>query len=391
MTGLYIHIPFCLRRCEYCDFITDAGMTKIIPAYLHSLVKEIRFVGDLVGKGQESVGSIYIGGGTPSLLRAQQVAEIIDEVANQFVVAEHAEVTLEANPGTTQALDFAGLLGAGVNRLSLGAQSFVEKELIALGRIHTVDQIKRSFVQAREAGFNNISLDLIFGIPGQTLQTWQSSLEAVLALRPEHLSLYSLILEDGTPLFERVKEGSVCLPDSDLVADMYLLARDLLLRTGFVHYEISNWAREENLESAHNKVYWRNQPYHAFGTGAHRRFNDYRTSNVENTIEYIRRMMTDQPLEPHSISPATAEVLEITPEISMQETMMLGLRLVREGVSEREFFERYQQQMSYVFAKEIRHILARGLVEWVESTNGRALRLTQAGMMIGNQAFMEFV
>ena len=391
MTGLYIHVPFCRRRCEYCDFITDAGMTKFIPAYLHALVKEVRFVGERVGKITDPIGSVYLGGGTPSLLSAQQVSGLLAEVRSHFEVIANAEVTLEANPGTTSSLDFGGLLATGVNRLSFGAQSFLDQELKSLGRIHTVDQILTSFTQARKAGFKNISLDLIFGIPGQTLETWQTSLDAVIALYPEHLSLYSLILEEGTPLFERVKEGTVVLPESDRVADMYLLAREALAKSGYEQYEISNWAREERIESVHNKVYWHNQPYHAFGTGAHRRFDDYRSSNVENTIEYIRRMTIDQPLEPDWISPATAEVLEITPKVSMQETMMLGLRLVREGVSEREFFERYQQQMSDVFAKEIRHILARGLVEWVELTNGRALRLTQPGMMIGNQAFMEFV
>ena len=391
MTGLYIHIPFCLRRCEYCDFITEAGMTKIIPAYLNALLKEVRFVGEHSRNKDECISSIYLGGGTPSLLRADQVKTLLDQVKAQFQISEDAEVTLEANPGTTRTMDFEGLLAAGVNRLSFGAQSFHDDELKALGRIHSTAQITASFLLAREAGFVNISLDMIFGIPGQTLETWHESLRAALALKPEHLSLYSLILEEGTPLFDQVTQGKVRLPEGDVVADMYLLAREVLGKAGFGHYEISNWAREERLESQHNKVYWYNQPYHAFGTGAHRRLDNYRSFNVENTIEYIARMMAEQPLEPDWISHATAEVLEITPKTSMQETMMLGLRLVREGVSEKAFFERYQKEMTVMFAKEIRHILARGLVEWVSDANGRALRLTYQGVMVGNQAFMEFV
>ncbi|MGB4594327.1 MAG: radical SAM family heme chaperone HemW [Anaerolineaceae bacterium] len=391
MTGLYIHIPFCLRRCEYCDFITEAGMTKIVPAYLNALVKEVRFVGERSGKRGGPIESVYIGGGTPSLLRADQVKVVLGEVKQQFEVVKGAEVTLEANPGTTRSLDFGGLLEAGVNRLSFGAQSFLDDELKALGRIHSVEQIIASCEQARLAGFDNISLDLIFGIPGQTLETWKNNLQAVFALNPEHLSLYSLILEEGTLLFEHVSQGKMHLPEGDVVADMYLMARVMLGEAGFEHYEISNWAREERLESQHNKVYWHNQPYHAFGTGAHRCFDGCRSFNVENTIEYIGRMMSEPLLWENWLSPATAEVLEVTPKISMQETMMLGLRLVREGISERAFLDRYGQEMTSVFAKEIKRILARGLVEWVDGSDGRVLRLTQQGVMVGNQAFMEFV
>lgn len=387
MTGVYIHIPFCLRRCAYCDFITDARMSKIIPAYLDGLLKEIRFVGQNNIAEHSEIGSIYFGGGTPSLLRADQVKRVIDEIIARFAVEKSAEITLEANPATSVEINFAGLLKAGINRLSLGAQSFINSELTVLNRIHSVEQITQSVEQARQEGFSNISLDLIFGIPGQTLETWCESLSAALMLDVEHLSLYSLILEEGTPMAKAVTAGEVKLPDDDEVADMYALAREKLRSGGYEHYEISNWAKRPELESRHNKVYWLNEPYHGFGTGAHRRLDNYRSNNTLDTLDYLRRMNEGVLDKPEFISPATVECFQITPKVSMQETMMLGLRLVREGVSARRFRERYCVDIEEVFAKEVRHLLNRGLAEW----QGRTLRLTSQGLSVGNQAFMEFV
>lgn len=366
-------------------------MSKIIPAYLDGLLKEIRFVSQNDDARHANIGSIYVGGGTPSLLRADQVKRVIGEISTRFEVEKCAEITLEANPATSAEIDFARLLNVGINRLSLGAQSFIAEELTALNRIHSVKQITQSVAQAREVGFTNISLDLIFGIPGQTLETWSESLSAALALGVEHLSLYSLILEEGTPMAKAVAAGQVRLPDDDEVADMYELAREKLQSGGYEHYEISNWAKRPELESKHNKVYWLNEPYHGFGVGAHRRLDNHRSNNTLDTLDYLRRMNQGTLDKPEFISPATVDCVQITPEVSMQETMMLGLRLVREGVSDRKFRERYGVDMGNVFAREIRHLLRRGLVEWIELPQDRMLRLTPRGVGVGNQAFMEFV
>lgn len=391
MTGLYVHIPFCLRRCEYCDFITDAGMTKIIPAYLNALEKEIQFTGWRVSDAYREISSIYFGGGTPSLVRSDQIYRLMESIRRHFTVLEDSEVTLEANPGTAKSIDFEGLVAAGVNRLSLGAQSFVESELRALGRIHSVQQTIETVNQARNGGFRNISLDLMFGIPTQTDASWQMSLKSALDLNVDHLSLYSLILEPGTPLFDRVEDGKVKLPEGDLVADMYSYAREMLCEAGFEQYEISNWARELSFESKHNKTYWLNHPYHGFGTAAHRRIGYHRSSNMDDTISYIDRMNRGEIIDDTAVSIAISNLLEIDWITSMKETLMLGLRLLREGVSERGFLARYGQDLESVFAKEIRHLMARGIVEWAETSNGRCLRLTYNGVMVGNQAFMEFI
>jgi len=386
MTAVYIHFPFCVQRCQYCDFITYAGMSHFIPTYLGALKKEMR----LVMTGAKSADTIYFGGGTPSLLTPGQVDELLHTIDELIGTNPMAEITLEANPGTVSLESLQSLRKVGVNRLSLGIQSFLDSDLRILGRIHSAKQARESITDAQQAGFDNISLDFIFGLPGQTLQAWQQNLELALSYGVQHLSLYSLIIEPGTPFERQVESGKMQLPDDDLVADMFELAMDFLPKHGFQQYEISSWALGTENESRHNKVYWNNQDYFGLGAGAHGKVGDFRVQNVPTIADYIQKM---DPANENigRFSPALEEKLFVDEKTAMQERMMLGLRLTREGVSETEFRSRHQTEMRTVFQQEIGRIIKNGLAEWQTQADGEHLVLTHRGIMLGNQAFQEFV
>ncbi|MEL7627046.1 MAG: radical SAM family heme chaperone HemW [Anaerolineaceae bacterium] len=386
MTAVYIHFPFCVQRCQYCDFITYAGMAHFIPAYLDSLKKEMR----LVLPGAEPADSVYFGGGTPSLLKTAQLSELLETLDDLIGINTNAEITMEANPGTISLESLKALREVGVNRLSLGIQSFSDLDLNILGRIHSAKQANEGIHSAQQAGFSNISLDLIFGLPGQTLTSWQQNLDQALASGVQHFSLYSLIIEPGTPFEKKVACGELALPDEDLAADMFELAIDYLPKQGFEQYEISSWALGEANESLHNKVYWKNQDYYGLGAGAHGKVGNFRVRNVPTIPEYISAI--DQAHHKKSdFSPALEEKLAVDKFTSMQETMMLGLRLTREGISENEFRLRHQEEMRIVFKEEINRIVKSGLAEWQTQQDGEHLVLTHRGIMLGNQAFQEFV
>jgi len=386
MTAVYIHFPFCVQRCHYCDFITYANVGHLIPAYLNSLKKEMR----MILPGAESADTVYFGGGTPSLLIPEQVGELLDTIEDIIGLNARAEVTLEANPGTISKKSMHDLLKRGVNRLSLGIQSFSDLDLKTLGRIHSAEQARQSIREAQEAGFDNISLDFIFGLPGQTLQAWQQNLEEALSSNIQHLSLYSLIIEPGTPFERDLAAGRLILPDDDLVADIFELAMDFLPQNGFQQYEISSWALGSANESRHNKVYWKNQQYFGLGAGAHGKVGNFRVQNLPMVHEYIQRI--DQAdYEKMEFSPAMAEKIFVDEYTAMQESMMLGLRLTREGVSKSEFQIRHHADMSTVFQKEIEKILQAGMAEWQTQEDGEHLVLTRRGIMLGNQVFQEFV
>ncbi len=340
--------------------------------------------------GAESADTVYFGGGTPSLLNPEQVGELLDTIEDIIGLNARAEVTLEANPGTISKKSMHDLLKRGVNRLSLGIQSFSDLDLKTLGRIHSAEQARQSIREAQEAGFDNISLDFIFGLPGQTLQAWQQNLEEALSKNIQHLSLYSLIIEPGTPFERDLAAGHLILPDDDLVADMFELAMDFLPQNGFQQYEISNWALGSANESRHNKVYWKNQQYFGLGAGAHGKVGNFRVQNLPIIHEYIQRI--DQATNDKTeFSPATTEKILVDEFLAMQESMMLGLRLTREGVSKNEFQIRHQADMSIVFQKEIEKILESGLVEWQTQRDREHLVLTRRGIMLGNRVFQEFV
>lgn len=324
------------------------------------------------------------------MLSAEEVREILGTIENLIGIEPDAEITLEANPGTVRLEKLQAMRQSGVNRLSFGVQSFFDEELRALGRIHSAEQAKAGIREAQLAGFENISLDLIFGLPGQSLKTWEENLKIASGLGVQHLSLYSLIIEPGTPFERLYEEGKLNLPEDDLVADMFELAMSFLPKFGFEQYEISSWALGLERESRHNKVYWQNKDYFGFGAGAAGKIGNHRFQNLATIPEYIEKVNqgSDQKT---GFSPAVDEVLEINEKTAMQESLMLGLRMTREGVSAAAFESRFYQDIHAVFQQEINRILQNGLVEWRDFPDGEHLVLTHRGIMFGNQAFQEFV
>lgn len=388
----YVHIPFCTHRCNYCDFNTFAGMEKVIPDYVSALVEEIRIVGR--EKTNISLHSIYFGGGTPSLISIDLYERILSTYRKEFDLREDCEITIEANPGTLTFNYLRGLRNLGVNRLSIGVQSTDTFDLIRLDRSHNINDILNSVRFARKAGFNNINLDMIFSLPWQNLSGWEYSLSRAITLKPEHFSLYSLIVEPGTLLYRWYQKGLITLQDQDLEGDMYQRAIDMLMDSGYEHYEISNWAKKtpnHNLQSRHNKQYWYNLPYIGFGAGAHGYAEDIRTVNVGKIPEYIQRIKQTKKMDlTFPTSPATISATRVERLTKMKDFMMLGLRLVKKGVSLERFQKLYGMSMIDVFGDEIKSLLDQKIIEWVGQDKNQ-LRLSRRGVMVANQAFMEFV
>jgi oxygen-independent coproporphyrinogen-3 oxidase len=383
-TSLYFHIPFCAHRCAYCDFNTYAGQEDSIPAYVKALCNEIRVV---AGSAPERVGvhTVFFGGGTPSLLSAAQFEAIFKSIRESFDLTPGAEISLEANPGTLSFAYLQELFNLGFNRLSLGVQSAHPDELHLLERIHDYFDVVEAVAWARRAGFDNLNLDLIFGLPEQTLARWQSTVKLILGLKPEHLSLYALTLEHGTPFGRWAAQGLMPLPDPDAAADMYEWSEEALGAAGFGHYEISNWA-QPGRECRHNLQYWRNLPYLGLGAGAHGFASSLRYSDVLRIKTYIDRCAPGAGGH-FPLSPAAVNSHRLTPREEMQETMITGLRLTQEGVSAAVFRERFGVGLTEAFGGEIESLIGLGLLEW----SGERLRLTVHGRLLGNQAFLRFV
>jgi oxygen-independent coproporphyrinogen-3 oxidase len=395
--GIYVHIPFCKVRCSYCDFNTFAGLEALMPAYVQALSREILQVSraaEQAGPGRPEVTTIFFGGGTPSLLPVGQLARILDELRRAFILMGDCEISLEANPGTVDAGQLAALRSLGVNRLSFGVQSAQEAELRLLDRLHTFAQAVEAVAWARQAGFDNLNLDLIYGIMGQTLAGWQDTLRRAVELNPEHLSLYALTVEEGTPMHARVLAGDLPTPDPDLAADMYEWARDELRAAGYRHYEISNWARADRRDPGptphyacrHNLGTWRLQPYLGLGAGAHGSVPGWRYANVRSPQDYVRCMGQAQP-QPFPFTSAVEEKWPIDRQTEMRETMMLGFRLLEEGVSRVEFERRFQTTPEGVFGAILQELEDLRLID----TAGERLRLAPRGYMLGNRVFGQFV
>ncbi|MEZ4706408.1 MAG: radical SAM family heme chaperone HemW [Caldilineaceae bacterium] len=395
-TGLYIHIPFCQRKCPYCDFNTYAGLENLYAQTVHALVCELQKWRTELAPRQ--IDTIFIGGGTPTVLEVKQLGLLLDTVRQSAHLSPNAEITSEVNPGAVDRTKFHGLKTLGVNRLSMGVQSFQPEELQFLGRIHDVADVYRAYEAARQAGFNNINLDFMFGLPHQTVAQWRDTLTKALALAPDHLSLYSLIVEPNTPLHQWVASGQVPDTDDDAAADLYETAIDVLGAAGYIHYEVSNWAHTEEHACQHNLIYWRNQEYLGIGPGAHSHLRlrenlssdpcataaptdvaDLRWANRKYVQGYIQRIQQGQSVEEfhEALSAATA----------MSETMMLGLRLVHEGVSFAHFQHLHNHDLRMVYQKELAQLQSWGLI----SQDEERVRLTHFGLMMGNQVFTHFM
>ncbi|MDX1436970.1 MAG: radical SAM family heme chaperone HemW [Anaerolineales bacterium] len=389
--SLYLHIPFCIHKCSYCDFNTYAGLEELIPDYVRALCLEIEQF-EMAAERRLPLDTVFLGGGTPSLLPAGELERIFETIEYAFQLQTDAEITLEANPGTLSAVYLRDLRAIGVNRLSIGMQSSRPEELALLERQHSYMDVIRGVKEARLAGFDNLNVDLIFGLPYQTLDSWQRSLDLVLELDPDHFSLYALTLEHGTPLHSWVDRGLVNAPDPDLAAEMYEWSADRLGTAGFEQYEISNWARasgQKDFTCRHNLQYWRNQPYIGLGAGAHGFVGGFRTANVLAPAAYIRRCAAGEK-RPFPRTAATLEGIPIDRSMEMRETLLMGLRLTEEGVSKDRFERRFGTALEREFEAELSRLMRRGLLEWAGPDHS-VLRLTPGARLLGNQVFMEFV
>ncbi|MFZ5855740.1 MAG: radical SAM family heme chaperone HemW [Chloroflexota bacterium] len=422
-TSIYLHIPFCVHRCAYCDFNTYAGQESLIPAYVDSLLREINFIGHQTTNlpNYQATKTIFFGGGTPSLLSGPQLASIMDALRAAFAFSLDLEATIEANPGTTS-LDFLHQIrAAGINRLSFGVQSANPFELHMLERAHDFFDVIQSVKWARQAGFDNLNLDLIYALPEQTLASWKSTLQRIVDLHPEHISAYALTLEHGTPFGHWSQRGLLPLPDPDLAADMYEFAEEFLASNGYIHYEISNWAMAVESQRSkvapdlrpstfdprpefacrHNLQYWHSLPYLGLGAGAHGYANGYRYSNVLRIKTYIERLNTENwsLKTAFPLTPATVNHHRQTERDDMGEYMLNNLRLLIEGVSEADFKSRFGRELMEVYPKEITDLIQLGLLERIpieNSENGTrntqsAIRLTPSARLVSNQVFMRFV
>ncbi len=378
--SLYLHIPFCHTRCHYCDFNTYAGILPLREPYVRALITEVELAGQLAqltdGTPRRS-RTIFFGGGTPSLLTVKQITRLLAACRKAFAVDEQAEITLEANPGTLSFEQLKGLRASGINRLSLGSQSFDAELLHTLGRIHSPDEIVLALSNARAAGFTSINLDFMFGLPGQTMQHWKTTLDRALALHPEHFSLYSLIIEEGTLFYTWTNEGRIIPGDEDLCADMYEYADERLQAEGYQNYEISNWALPGH-QSCHNLTYWRNLPYLGMGAGAHSFFEGRRFSNILDPQEYITLLNKQQRPE------AESELIDRAHEMS--ETAFLALRTAQ-GLHLPTFEERFAEPFTQFVGMRLRTVEEAGLLEQEHEW----IRLSKRGRLLGNEVFVRLL
>lgn len=381
--GLYLHIPFCESKCIYCDFNSYAGMESRFEPFVRSMVADLHrgvawdLPGEVLCEGAE-ISTVFFGGGTPSVLTPVQIARIMSAARERYDIAPHAEITMEANPGTITLKKFEGYLAAGVNRLSMGVQVLDDGMLKKLGRIHTAEGALESYRLARQAGFSSINLDFIFGLPGQSVEHLKTVLERLLAMDPlpDHLSCYSLIVEENTPLYTGVARGLIQVPGEDETAEMYEFIMDRLPQAGYEQYEISNWTLGKPCR--HNLVYWHDGRYLAFGPGASGYWGDTRFTVLAGPGDYINNVRTGRSV--------LAERTAVSIEDEMAEVMIMGLRL-NSGVSLSEFERRFEKGMLEVYGRRIGTMEAAGLLEQVQNH----LRLTRRGRLLGNEVFAEFI
>ncbi|RRJ24231.1 oxygen-independent coproporphyrinogen III oxidase [Lachnoanaerobaculum gingivalis] len=376
---LYVHIPFCEEKCRYCDFLSFRADDSEKKAYVNQLIEEIKAQGQ--NYGEYLVSSIFIGGGTPTTLSGIWILDIMNAIRENFIVETDAEVSIECNPGTLSKSKIMHIKKAGINRISFGLQSSIEEELKELGRIHTYKDFLQSYQLAREYGFTNINVDLMSGLPNQTIDSYKTTLKRVCALKPEHISAYSLIIEPDTPFFDKYgsEEGSLLLPDENIDREMYALTKNILREHGYERYEISNYAKLGR-ECRHNIGYWTGVSYLGLGVGAsgyvmNRRFH------VESDYRKYMSVKMQQ-----DITPLYRDLEELDIKANMEEFMFLGLRLTR-GVSRHEFNERFGVDMFEVFDRQIKRNMMLKLMEY----NSPNLRLTEKGLDLSNMVMSDFL
>ena len=424
---LYIHIPLCIKKCNYCDFLSFPQPAEMYSRYAEQLIKELKAAS--ADYTEYEVRSVFIGGGTPSLLSENLITAIMETVYVSYHVAKEAEVTIECNPGSTLRHKFAAYRRAGINRLSIGLQSADNAELKMLGRVHSFEEFLKSYQSARMEGFRNINIDLINCIPMQSLKTWKKTLRTVLMLKPEHVSVYNLIIEEGTPFYEMQREGLLMMPSEEEQSEIDDFTKEYLAKQGYRRYEISNWAKE-GMECRHNCGYWTGVPYLGFGLGAASCFNKKRWNNTSDLQEYLdldfvselsaasrwstarARARMEAALKRSAANAAGADSAEsmthadgtteemplsvwdrlrksvhrLSREERMEEYMFLGLRMT-DGISTTGFLSEFGQHLDSVYGKIIDKNIISGLME---SVGGR-IRLTGRGMDVSNVVLSDFL
>jgi oxygen-independent coproporphyrinogen-3 oxidase len=376
--ALYIHIPFCTNKCFYCDFNSYVAEGQPIDAYLDALEREMALTVEALPP--ERIDTVFVGGGTPTVLTPAQMTRFLASVRRHFPLAPDAEYTMEANPGTTDPEKLAAMREGGVNRISFGAQTFDHELLRTIGRIHQAEDVVRSIENARAAGFANLSIDLMFGLPNQKLHHLEDSVDRALSLDLPHYSLYSLKIEENTLFYRLYQRGELPLPEEEEENAMYQFLIDRLTEAGYRHYEISNFARP-GYESRHNRTYWRNEPYYGLGAGAHGYARGWRHSNVRGVQAYIDGAQRQLPrLETHPVTTREA----------MEDFMMVGLRML-EGVKQADFAAQFGsgRQIGAIFGETLDRLMEQGLLERIPSEEG--YRLTARGVFLGNEVFGAFI
>ncbi len=371
--GIYIHIPFCIKKCEYCDFVSYCNKEKYVPQYINALKKEIK---NNINK-EYKITTIYIGGGTPSSIEENYIADIIetiklnmnDENLKEF---KNVEVTIEVNPGTVTEKKLETYKEIGINRLSIGLQETHDELLKSIGRIHTYEEFLKTYNLARKIGFNNINVDLMIALPNQTIQDIKENLEKIIKLNPEHISVYSLILEEGTPFYNKYNENKIRLPDEELERNMYWYVKNTLENNGYIHYEISNFSKK-GFESKHNMNCWNQEEYFGFGVAAHSYNNKIRYSNTNSIEEYIK---------------GSNKIIheKQTLEDMQKEYMLLGLRKI-EGINIQKFKNKFAQNPIFIFKEQLSKLVDEELI----IVDGNEIKLTNKGLDLANIVWEEFV
>ena len=375
--GIYIHIPFCKSKCYYCDFISFSSKECLWKKYIAALIKEIKYNKSKIG--ERNITTIYIGGGTPSIISGEDIIKIISTIKSNYNVSNNCEITIEVNPGTVTKEKLLDYKKVGINRLSIGLQSTKNKLLKEIGRIHNYEQFIETYKLARECGFQNINVDLMLALPNQTIKDIDESIEDIINLNPEHISVYSLILEEETKLYDMVNNGEVNLIDDELERKMYWTVKEKLEEAGFIHYEISNFSKK-GYESKHNMNCWNQEEYIGFGIAAHSYMDRKRFFNIIELEEYIKNIEEGN-YEKNSF------VEEVQDEESMKkEYMMLGLRKI-EGISIQAFKNKFIDNPLYLFNKELARLVEEKLIE-VDLDN---IKLTSKGLDLANIVWKEFV
>ena len=373
--ALYIHFPFCKQKCYYCDFNSFANKEMYIENYINALCKEIEKYNYL--NKEYKITSIYLGGGTPSHIDSKNIVKVLDVVRKNYNVCDDAEITIEINPGTVTRTKLQDYFDAGINRISFGVQSTDDKILKKIGRIHNYEEFEKNYFEAREIGFNNISVDLIFGLPEQNLEIWNKTLEDIISLNPEHISAYSLKVEEKTAFGDLQSKGKLILPSEEVEREMYYLLKSKLKENGYNHYEISNFSKD-GYESKHNIAYWERQDYLGVGSNSASCISNERFSNEESIEKYIELITENKDV--------VKDREKLNEEDIFQEKIILGLRLLK-GISQREILKEQTENIINNFIENKKYLLKNELIEEI----GDIIKLTDKGLDLANQVFVRFM